>query len=106
MTRLREVASEEIPDTELDAAAKRAAAERAHLQAQHHAATQMLMMGIKALSQKFIVALSRFFTLATAGSAFYMWYLALPTLDTQKIVGLTIYSAFVLALNWRNGREA
>lgn len=65
----------------------------------HAVATKMLLMAIQALGQRFVVALSNLFTLLTAGSAFYLWLSALPTLDVLKIVGLSIYSLFVLALN-------
>lgn len=77
------------------AAATSAAATAAHVQV----ATQMLLAAVTALSQRAIVALSSLFTLLTAGSAFYLWMIAMPEIDNTKIVGLTIYSCFILALN-------
>ncbi len=65
----------------------------------HAVATKMLLMAIQALGQRFVVALSNLFTLLTAASAFYLWNAALSELNQIKIVGLTIYSCFVLALN-------
>lgn len=62
-------------------------------------ATQMLMTALKALSQRFVVALSNLFTLLTAASAFYLWMICLPEISVLKIVGLSIYSVFILALN-------
>ena len=66
-------------------------------------ATKMLLMALTALGQRFVVALASLFTLLTAASAFFLWYIALPTLDPTKIMGLTIYSAFILILNIYRG---
>ena len=68
-------------------------------QAQSDAGMAMLMMGLKALSQRALIALSSLFSLLTAGSAFWLWFLT-PKPDIYQIVSLTIYSIFILALNF------
>ncbi len=75
------------------------ASEHASAAPESDAYSQMLLLALTALGQRFVVALSNLFTLLTAASAFYLWLIALPTLDPTKIVGLSIYSCFVLALN-------
>lgn len=92
MTRLTAVSSTEIPEPQQGQAAQ-PGAEAIQI------ATQMMTMALKALSQRAVVALANLFTLLTATSAFYLWYIALPTLDNVKIAGLTIYAAFILLLN-------
>lgn len=92
-SRLQAVETREVPD---EAVPARASQERNQT---HEVATKMLLMAIQALSQRFVVALSNLFTLLTAASAFYLWMMALPEIDVLKIVALSIYSVFVLALN-------
>jgi hypothetical protein len=59
----------------------------------------MFMMALSALSKRALVALASVFSLLTAGSAFWLWFLT-PKPDVYQIVSLTIYSVFILALNW------
>jgi hypothetical protein len=59
---------------------------------------QMLGMALAALSQRALVALSSLFTLLTVGSTFWLW-MSIPDPNTQQIISLTIYAAFVLAAN-------
>lgn len=68
------------------------------------AALQMLLLALKALSQRFTIALANLFTLVTAASAFWLWFSVLENVNEKQIVAATIYSAFVLALN-RWGRK-
>ena len=63
------------------------------------AGARMLMLGLRALSQRAIVALGNLFVLAAVGSAFWLWYLT-PRPDQFQIVSLTIYALFVLAAIW------
>ena len=60
---------------------------------------QALMMGLGALSQRTIVALSRLFTLLTVGSAFWLW-LSIPDPNTYQLIELAMYATFVLAANF------
>jgi hypothetical protein len=59
----------------------------------------ILAASLKALSARAIEALSKLFTLATVGSAFYLWYLT-PEPSVLQIVSLSIYAAFILSANW------
>ena len=61
--------------------------------------TQALILGLKALSQRFVAAIAKLFTLATVGSAFWLWW-STPSPNIYQIVSLTIYALFVLAANW------
>jgi hypothetical protein len=61
-------------------------------------AIEMMNMALMALGQRAIVALGTCFTLLTVGSAFWLWYLT-PAPTDRQIVSLTIYAAFVLAIN-------
>ena len=68
-------------------------------QAKSDATTAMFMMALGALSKRALVALASLFSLLTAGSAFWLWFLT-PKPDVYQIVSLTIYSVFILALNF------
>ena len=61
--------------------------------------TEMLVLGLKTLSQRAIAAIADLLMLATVMSAFWLWYLT-PKPDSYQIVALSIYVAFVLAANW------
>lgn len=58
----------------------------------------MLLMGLKALSQRALVALSACFTLITVASAFWL-YMSRTTLDPQQLILCGMYALFVLAAN-------
>ena len=62
-------------------------------------ATNMLVLGLKTLSQRAIAAIADLFMLASLGSAFVLWYLT-PKPDVYQIVSLTIYGVLVLAANY------
>ena len=62
-------------------------------------ATEMLLEAVRALTARTVVALANLFTLLTVASAFYLWVMTLPSITTLQIIGLTIYSAFVLMVN-------
>jgi hypothetical protein len=59
---------------------------------------EMMSMALTALSQRALVALAACFTLLTVGSAFFLWWQT-PDPTDRQIVSLTIYAAFVLAIN-------
>ena len=63
------------------------------------AATAMLLLGLKTLSQKTIVALSNLFTLLTCASAFVLWQNVLPSPNPEQLVGLGLYGGFILLLH-------
>ena len=63
------------------------------------AAIQMMMVALKALSQRALIALSNLFTLLTALSVFVLWFKAPTDPTLNQIVRLTLYAVFVLVLN-------
>lgn len=63
------------------------------------AATEALLLGLKALSQRTLVALGNLFTILSVISVFILWYCALPAPNTYQIVLLGIYAAFILLLH-------
>lgn len=65
-----------------------------------NAATSMLLMSLRALSQRAVVAVSQLFTLITVGSAWWLWYAALPNPTITQLVELALYGVLVLLLNW------
>src|SRR5258706_6139767 len=62
-------------------------------------AIAMLTIGLKALSQRALTAVTDAFTLFTVASAFWLWS-TIPSPNYNQIVSLTIYALFVLAANW------
>ena len=61
---------------------------------------EALKLGLSALSQRTVVALSKLFTLLTVASAFALWWRVLPEPSIQQLVGLSIYAVFLLIVNW------
>lgn len=63
---------------------------------------EALMIGLGALSKRFLVALSSlwlgFFTISSVFSAFWLWY-SIPAPSVLQIVALGIYCVFILAMN-------
>ncbi len=78
---------EAVPETESEDA-----------QTNHDAGMAMLLMGLKALSQRALVALSACFTLITVGSCFWL-YMSRTSLDPQELILCGMYALFVLAAN-------
>ncbi len=62
------------------------------------AITSMLMMALKALSQRTIIALASLVDMALAASVFVLWVLVIAQPTTLQLVGLGGYAAFVLAV--------
>jgi len=60
----------------------------------------MVLLGIKTLSQKSIVALGQLFTLLCTASAFWLWYLVLPNPNVLQLFGLGLYAGFILLLQY------
>lgn len=63
------------------------------------AAANMLMVALKALSQRAVAAVADLFMLATVASAFLLWMWT-PEPTTYQLVGLGMYGIFILAANW------
>jgi hypothetical protein len=60
----------------------------------------MLMMALRALSQRTVVALASLVDLALAGSVFVLWLLVIAQPTQLQLVGLGMYGAFVLICLW------
>jgi hypothetical protein len=64
------------------------------------AGLQALTLGLQALSQRTVVALSRLFVLLATGSAFALWWRTLPDPTVLQLIGLAGYAIFVLAASY------
>jgi len=64
------------------------------------AATSMLLLALAALSKRTVIALESCFTLITVGLVFWAALSVLNAPNTNQLVGLGIFSAFVLIANW------
>ncbi len=62
------------------------------------AATEMILLGIKTLSQRALVAVSNSFTILSTASAFLLWYNILPAPNAYQLTGVGMYAAFILLL--------
>lgn len=62
-------------------------------------ATDALLLALRALSQRALVALASLFTLITVGSAFWL-ALSIHDPNSYQLVELGGYFLFVLAANW------
>ncbi len=62
-------------------------------------AIAMLTIGLKALSQRALTAVTDLFTLITVAGAFYLWLLT-PNPTDRQIISLSIYALFTLAANY------
>jgi len=69
-------------------------------QALTNAGLAMMVTGLKALSQRALVALSACFTLLSVASAFWLWLTILPEPNPSKLVGLALYGVFLLGIEW------
>ena len=59
----------------------------------------LLALGLKTVSQRFVAALVNLFTLVTMVGVWFLWYKT-PDPNPSQIVSLSIFAAFVLAANW------
>jgi hypothetical protein len=62
-------------------------------------ATALLMLGLKTLSQRALVAVDNLFLLLSVGSAWWLWA-STPSPNPNQIVSLSIYGLLILAANW------
>lgn len=70
----------------------------------HSAATAVLLLSLKALSQRALVALSNLFCLLSVGSVFWL-FMSIPAPNPNQLVELAMYGVFVLAANWITRRK-
>jgi hypothetical protein len=59
----------------------------------------LLALGLKTVSQRFVAALINLFTLVSMVGVWFLWYKT-PDPNPSQIVSLSIFAAFVLAANW------
>lgn len=59
---------------------------------------ELLRVGLKALSQRAVIAASSLFTLLTVASAFWL-YMSIHEPNTMQLIQIGMYSLFVLAAN-------
>lgn len=67
--------------------------------AEPHLGVDLLALGLKTVSQRFVAALINLFTLVTMIGVWFLWYKT-PDPNPSQIVSLSIFAAFVLAANW------
>lgn len=93
-TRLREIGAEEFstPQQETN-------------QAQANASLQLLMLALKTLSQRTIVAVAALRGLLLAGTVFWLALTVVESPSTPKLVGLGLYAAFVLIAEFMGSRR-
>ena len=63
-------------------------------------ATNMLLLALRELSQRTVVALGNLFVLLTASSAWWLWRVTLPAPTVLQLVGLALYGGLILTLDW------
>ena len=61
------------------------------------AGIEALALGLSALSQRFVVALSKLFVLLATASAFALWWRVMPEPTVLQLIGLSLYAIFALA---------
>lgn len=69
------------------------------------AAQRLIILALKTLSQRALVAISNLFTILMCGSAFWLWYVTLPNPTTYQLIGLGLYGALIIALHLVKRRE-
>lgn len=91
---------ERVPDQQAAAVAAQAAPPSPAKGGQAAAPlVNMLMLVLRTLAQRTIVALSKLFVLLTVGSVFWLC-LTLPEPNTLQLVQIGMYCLFVLAANY------
>ena len=68
-------------------------------------AVRMMQLALGALSQRAVVALASLFMLATVGAAFYIWLLIINEPTQLQIAAASIFSGFILLINYLNLRR-
>ena len=60
--------------------------------------TALLMLSLRALSQRALTAASTLFTGIAVGSAWLLWQSVLPNPSNAQLVGLGMYAGFICAI--------
>ena len=61
-------------------------------------ALQILMLSLRVVGQRFVTALSHLFTAAALASAWALWARVLPNPNVNQIVAVSLYCAFIGAV--------
>ena len=61
-------------------------------------ASDVLLLALKTVSQRFVIACWGLFTLATVASAFWLWH-SIPEPNAYQLIALAMYGVFVLVAN-------
>jgi hypothetical protein len=69
-----------------------------------HAAFSVLMLALKGLSQRALIAISDLFLLFTVFGTWWLWH-SIPDPNTNQIAALSIFAIFVLAANFIQRRK-
>ena len=64
------------------------------------AATSLLLLSLKTLSQKTLIAASALFSLLTVISVFWLAMTVIHNPNVYQLVGLGGYACFILTINW------
>jgi hypothetical protein len=62
------------------------------------AATDIIFIALRALSDRAIVAASTLFTLLGLGSACFLWFQVLPDPSVNQLIGLGLYGVLLAAV--------
>jgi len=65
----------------------------------------MLQLAISALGQRALIAIASLFSIALAGSVFALYWKVLPDPSTYSLVGIGLYSIFIIALHVVKARK-
>lgn len=95
-TRLREVTSED---------AAQPANQQAQQAQQANASLQLLLLALKTLSQRTILAIAALKGMVLAGSVFWLAMVVVESPTPAKLVGLGIYAAFILICGFMDMRS-
>ena len=64
------------------------------------AATDLLMLSLKSLGQRFVVALASLFCLTTVLTVFWVGMSIIREPTILQLVGFGMYATFILIVNW------
>jgi hypothetical protein len=67
--------------------------------------TQLLLLSLRAVSQRAVTAVSHLFTLLVVAGTGALWWHVLPEPTVLQLVGLGMWALFVLAVEWIRRRE-
>ncbi len=63
-------------------------------------ALQLLLLAVKTISQRALIAATNLVTLIGLGTAFWLWLQVMPNPTMNQLAGLALYGLFILGLRW------